>query len=965
MLHSAGPLPYAIEYAKLNRSYCKKCKKNIGENSLRMSLNQKSTYFDGTIDSWFHYECFWQNLARNRKDININSIRGVDWLNWEDQELLRNRIQKFREPVAHFISVNYENVLFLSSLKSESSLTNRGKCIKCSANFEKGEMKVIFKNKYIHFKCHAESFDRIEGELEQIPGWNDYEECWRERVIASYAEIDASKKGEKAKPVEEGAEKIAQPESSSSTVTLDNDMTIVHDLVINLEDPPEIFLDFDDGPCSSTSTKKRAAAEEIVEINPSEEERKKRKLGKAAKMAELQKRRMKTQVDQLWECRQLLEKLSHSERLALLAINFQEVTEGHDPTSQLIDRLADYAVFGVPIACLKCTNGNIVYNSARRAYVCTGYATEYSKCTFESKNPVRTPFKPTDRLLEKCSDQKVVFNAFAERLYIEEEEDEEVVKIQKRKSKGGLRGDEFIYAAEALDSQNVIPISTNGDAVSNTHIIKHGTVVDAKFPYANRCHVFKNEEDGSLYQATLSFTDVTQNKNSYYKIQLLKDDIYESYYVFRSWGRVGTDVGNHKSEGFDRNGAVEEFKKIFRENTKNNWEYRKHFRKMPGAFSYVETDYSEFAHLEQDVIPGSKTKLTPSVKEVVMSIFDIENMKSALKSFEMDVNKMPLGRLSRNQINLAFEVLNDLSELLIEFPVNNDKILDSTNKFYTIIPHNFGMKVPEPINSIHKVKEKNNMLNALLDIKFAYDQICGGESPTMGTLGVDPVDTNYLKLKCAMTPLDKHCSDYQMIHDYLKNTQGSTHEIKVDLIDILQLNRESESKKFKANIGNRRLLWHGSGRMNFAGILGQGLRIAPPEAPASGYMFGKGVYFADMFSKSFFYCRANCHEEAYLLLCDVALGEMATKLEATTMSKSTLPKGTHSVKGVGRECPIESGDYLHPDGYIIPRGKKHFQLQGAHGKNFHLLYNEYIVYDVDQIQMKYLVRVKMHHARHR
>jgi len=30
------------------------------------------------------------------------------------------------------------------------------------------------------------------------------------------------------------------------------------------------------------------------------------------------------------------------------------------------------------------------------------------------------------------------------------------------------------------------------------------------------------------------------------------------------------------------------------------------------------------------------------------------------------------------------------------------------------------------------------------------------------------------------------------------------------------------------------------------GIMSQGLRIAPPEAPKTGYMFGKGVYFADM-----------------------------------------------------------------------------------------------------------------------
>lgn len=42
---------------------------------------------------------------------------------------------------------------------------------------------------------------------------------------------------------------------------------------------------------------------------------------------------------------------------------------------------------------------------------------------------------------------------------------------------------------------------------------------------------------------------------------------------------------------------------------------------------------------------------------------------------------------------------------------------------------------------------------------------------------------------------------------------------------------------------DRRLLWHGSRCTNFGGILSQGLRIAPPEAPVSGYAFGKGLYF--------------------------------------------------------------------------------------------------------------------------
>ncbi len=70
-----------------------------------------------------------------------------------------------------------------------------------------------------------------------------------------------------------------------------------------------------------------------------------------------------------------------------------------------------------------------------------------------------------------------------------------------------------------------------------------------------------------------------------------------------------------------------------------------------------------------------------------------------------------------------------------------------------------------------------------------------------------------------------------------------------------------KDQPYKPEVGNRQLLWHGSRLTNWVGIFSQGLRIAPPEAPCTGYMsvvcyvvvfrlthcrFGKGVYFADM-----------------------------------------------------------------------------------------------------------------------
>ena len=80
------------------------------------------------------------------------------------------------------------------------------------------------------------------------------------------------------------------------------------------------------------------------------------------------------------------------------------------------------------------------------------------------------------------------------------------------------------------------------------------------------------------------------------------------------------------------------------------------------------------------------------------------------------------------------------------------------------------------------------------------------------------------------------------------------------------LDREDDNKRFLKDIGNVWLLWHGSRLTNYVGILSQGLRIAPPEAPVTGYMFGKGVYFADMVSKSANYCFTNPGSNTGLML---------------------------------------------------------------------------------------------------
>jgi poly [ADP-ribose] polymerase len=77
-------------------------------------------------------------------------------------------------------------------------------------------------------------------------------------------------------------------------------------------------------------------------------------------------------------------------------------------------------------------------------------------------------------------------------------------------------------------------------------------------------------------------------------------------------------------------------------------------------------------------------------------------------------------------------------------------------------------------------------------------------------------------------------------------------QIILKLRELFKTTRDGELDRFKSfqTLDNHQLLWHCSRTTNFAGILSQGLRVAPPEAPVTGYMFCKDIYFADMVSKN-------------------------------------------------------------------------------------------------------------------
>lgn len=110
---------------------------------------------------------------------------------------------------------------------------------------------------------------------------------------------------------------------------------------------------------------------------------------------------------------------------------------------------------------------------------------------------------------------------------------------------------------------------------------------------------------------------------------------------------------------------------------------------------------------------------------------------------------MPLGKLSRRQMQDAYSVLSELQKE-ISGAKNHAKILDASNRFYTLIPHDFGMNKIPPLDSEDIIKIKTQMVDNLLEIEVAYSLLNQDDGKEGGS-AKDPLDVHYEQLKTDMT----------------------------------------------------------------------------------------------------------------------------------------------------------------------------------------------------------------------
>ena len=685
------------------------------------------------------------------------------------------------------------------------------------------------------------------------------------------------------------------------------------------------------------------------------------KPAKKAKTGKSELNNLSAQNKRLWKLIDKLKTVERKEVKTFVEVNVTEMPRGE---SDLFQCAADLLLFGAIEACPEC--GSQIFAKSD-AYHCSGQISAYTSCLYTSKDIKRRAFKIPKDLVDEDS----VFLKFS---YVPSVRIFPEVAAVASKSV-------FDNNTQSNMSQKELEKRDNkwkSELKSMKVVVKGGAVVDPESGLSDSHHVLicNDTEPKQPYSSILNYVDIARGINSYYRLQILESDenkgLKKQYHVFRAWGRLGTTIGDTKLEKFySKDSAIANFEEVYFDKTGNLWVERKRFVKKAGKFAPVEVEYSENAaemkNIKQDFDSG-ESKLPLQVQELIRMIANFENLKKDMAEYEIDMEKMPLGKLSRNQINEGYKLLTEASLLLSDAACGQDsswkmKVLDVSNKFFSVIPHDFGMRRAPLLDSHDIINEKCRMLDNLAEIETAFKlfsnvsasgQAEDGQSQSM-------LDSYYGKLKCIIEPLGTETEEYKNIKTYVTNTHAPTHShYTLNILDIFELNRKIENMTFKPfeSWTERKLLWHGSRTSNFGSILSKGLKIAPPEAPVTGYMFGKGVYFADMVSKSANYCQTSPENNVgLLLLCEVALGKPHCLTAADSDIKKP-PFSTYSLFGMGKSCPDPEGFIKTQSGCVIPCGAP----IESEIKKSDLLYNEFIVYDTAQIKLKYLVKVEFNYS---
>jgi len=626
---NANDLPYRSEYAKSGRAKCKGCKVEIPKGDLRLAAMTQSPFFDGKQASWFHSNCFF---TRNRPTA-VGEIAHFDSLRWEDQEKITKRIAEGPGAVVEGAKKGkagskkggkgeVTDDTLLKDFRTEYAKSGAAKCRICEEKIAKGEVRICKKDydddrakqygpldRWHHLTCFAKNRDSMMffTSAENLAGLNtlgkDDQDMLRKELPKMKRKVEASKDEPDAKKIKVDPAEEKQKEEMKKQ---NKRMFYYRDLM--------------------KKHMKKKELEALLEHNKQEipvgEDRMLDRLcdnltfGALEPCAECNGGQLVYQSGVGYRCQG---DLSEWTKCQVKSVNpgRREFKVPSD-FKQEFDFLAMYKskvgtriipnLPGIPQAQASNGNSNGTHSGTSTSallplkglkFVLSG---KMNKEKYEGKisalgGIVENSVKADTLLLvsdketlaegrSKIRDAKTHQVAVVTKEFLTGVKTEGLVTMMRQHliSEWGAEGsEEKVRKARETSEASSMKSGANrfisGASKTLKLKLKGGAYVDPESGVQDKAHVLKTSS--ALYSAVLGAVNIQDGKNSYYKLQILEHDKKPKWWVFRSWGRVGTTIGGTKLEEFEsKHDAQRDFEFQYEDKTGNKWKNRDNFQKV-------------------------------------------------------------------------------------------------------------------------------------------------------------------------------------------------------------------------------------------------------------------------------------------------------------------------------------------------------------------------------------------------
>lgn len=474
----------------------------------------------------------------------------------------------------------------------------------------------------------------------------------------------------------------------------------------------------------------------------------------------------------------------------------------------------------------------------------------------------------------------------------------------------------------------------------------------------------------------LAFFDLLGNRsktsgtsNKQYFLELNKAKSGNKAQIYSEWGATGGTQRKEWRHYDNFEDAAKDYNKIVSSKKRKGYEEIDVAQRVQGSSEALKivkaVNLKNIEHLD---IKEKPSLLHPETERLITSLMGASN------KFVIETLKCPLGQLTNNQIDKGLSVLNEARAILINNGASNvsgsntiqlsksdgDKIIDYTNEFYALIPHNLGQgkrgKMEHLLlDSLEKIVKKEDDLDTLLDAKAVGAKVAESSS----------VIDKYKALNADIDYVDKDDDLFKFLSIYFEKTKVRNHGYKNSKVkNIWKVHRkDNEWGIFEENmqkvarecgghtfvketahlsnnaskywVPNKRpdlssaevdlynkanvwMCWHGTRSANLIGITTRGLLVRPAGAIITGAMFGPGKYYAWQSTKSLNYTDggywakgAANPKSKFMFLLDVGLGNMHLAPRAKYYTE--YPNGHHSIYGKANYSGVYNDEMITLD----------------------------------------------------